>query len=142
MVLQDLRALRQAGDCDGVSHQQGRLLGLQLHAQVAADARPPVDDVLFAVVLLAVDHGLADVGAGGEHAQSAPLAVVRAGHRLLGVHVQQRHVGSGVGHPALDLHLLVVGEHVVPERHRRRHKGNFWICSHGDRIQSNKRQTG
>ena len=83
-------------------------------------------DVLVAVVLLSIDEGLADVGPSGEYPHRTSLAVVHAGHGLLGVHVDQGHVGAGVRHSARDLHLLVVGQHVVAKGHHGQER-NLWI---------------
>lgn len=95
-----------------------------------------MDDVFLAVMLFSVDDGLADVRPGCEYAQSAALAVVHARHGLLGVDVYQRNVRAGVGHPALDLHLLVVRQDVVAEGHHRRNKGDvgIWGGIRGGRL--------
>lgn len=87
-----------------------------------------MDDVLLALVFLSIYERNADVGAGGKHTQGAPLAVVNTGHRLHGVGINQSHISTGIRHPALDLHLLVLRQDVVAERHRQWHERNIGVC--------------
>lgn len=77
-----------------------------------------MDDVFLAVVFLPVYDGLTDVCSSSEYSQSAPLAVIKTRHRVIGVNVYQGHVGPGIRHPTLDLHLLVVRQDMVAKRCR------------------------
>lgn len=89
---------------------------------------PAVNNVFRAVSVLSIYCGLADVGSSCEDAQSTPFAVINGRNRLLGVNVNESHIGAGIRYSTLDLHLLVVRKDMVTIRNQWRNKGNIRIC--------------
>lgn len=95
-----------------------------------------MNNVFYTVMLLSIDESPTGIRPRTEEANKSSLAVIDIRQDLIGLFVNQRDAGAGIGHKTRDFHLVIIRHHVVIKNVDGWGKWCIWICMLSDRKKS------